>query len=292
MYVERSDERRSLSAVVVKRQQLEASIVLRAEVTLNLIFIAERLKLTAGHEELLGLLFHTVEAQEVAEYLEIAGFIDSRILWNLPEVGEGAPLPLLMGYDRTVIGNAVLIVTWESYLVKIVVIGMWGVLVPVEASCPTLHMIFRAIVPGPSSTYGCAAIELRRVVALHLLHPVVAVCHPVAGRLVAGSHHHKRRMVAISVYDSLRLLKQILVNLLSSTESHAVVRPRRALWLEIEAKFVGGSKGSLRRTIGVEAHVVQAVLLQLGEDAHPRRLVGGRITRLWETTILHRTTKP
>ena len=43
MYIQRADEGRSLATIVVERQQLETGIVLRTQVTLDLIFITESL---------------------------------------------------------------------------------------------------------------------------------------------------------------------------------------------------------------------------------------------------------
>ena len=164
--------------------------------------------------------------------------------------------------------------------------------IPVEAACTTLHMIFRAIVPCPTATNGCATINLRRVVLLHGFHPVVAVGHPVASGFVACRHHHKRRMVAVGVDDALRLLEEVFVDDLSATQANAMIGPRRTFGLQIEAYLVCCGKGSLWRTIAMEAHVVQSILTTLLKDAQPRSLIGGRITRLREATVLHRSTHP
>ena len=292
MHIQRSDERRSLSAVVVERQQLESGIVLGAQVTLDLIFIAERLETTAGHQELLGLLFHTVLSEQIAEDLEVTGLIGACVFGNLVKVGEGAPLALFVSDNRTVIRHAVLIVPGERYLTIVVVIGMRGVLIPIETTGPTLHMILRTVVPGPAATNGGSTIESRRVIALHGLYPVVAIGHPIAGRLIARSHHDKRGMMAIGIHNTLRFLQQILVDLLSPTEFHTVVRPRRPLGLQIDTQFVGSGEGSLWRTIGMEPHMVQTIRLDLREDTGPRGLIRRRIARLRETAVLHRSTQP
>ena len=104
-HVEHARKRGALSAVVVQAEELEARIVLGAQVALNLIFIAERLQLTAGIKEFPCLRGHAVVAQQVAEHLEVAGFIHARVLRNLIQVGEGTPLSLLMGNDRRVVGR-------------------------------------------------------------------------------------------------------------------------------------------------------------------------------------------
>ena len=269
MHIQRSDECRSLSAIVDERQQLESGIVLGTQVALDLIFIAECLETTAGHQELLGLLFHTVLSEQIAEDLEVAGLIGTCVFRNLVEVGEGAPLALFVSDNRTVIRHAVLIVSGERYLTIVVVIGMRGVLIPIETTGPTLHMILRAVVPGPATTNGGSTIESRRVIALHGLYPVVAVGHPIASRLIARSHHDKRGMMAIGIHDTLRFLQQILVDFLSPTEFHTVVRPRRPLGLQIDTQFVGSGESSLWRTIGMEPHMVQPIRLDLREDTGP-----------------------
>ena len=169
---------------------------------------------------------------------------------------------------------------------------MRGVLVPIEASCPTLHMILRAIVPGPTATDGGSAVEARRVVTLHCFHPVVTVGHPIAGRLIARSHHHKRGVMAVGIHNPLRLLQQILVDLLPATQFHTVIRPRGSLGLKIDSKLVGCGKGGLRRTIGMEAYMIQTVFPDLRQDAHPRLLVRWRIAGLGKTAVLYGAAKP
>ncbi len=164
--------------------------------------------------------------------------------------------------------------------------------VPVEAACPTLHMIFRAVVPGPASSDGSSAIDLRRVIQLHLLHPVIAVCHPVACRLVARSHHHERGMMTVCVDDTLRLLKQILVDGLPPAQLHTVVGPRRAFGLEIYPQLVGSHKRRLRRTVRVEAYMVESVFLHLSQYPQPRLHVHRSIARLRETAVLYRAPEP
>ena len=292
MYIQRSNKSGTLSAVVIERQQLESSIVLGAQVALDLIFITECLKTATGHQELLGLLLHTVLSEQVAEDLKVAGLIGTSVFRDLAEVGEGAPLALLMGNDRTLVGHAVLIVPGELNLTIIVVIGMGSTTVPVETTGPTLHMILRAVVPGPATANRGPTIEPRRIITLHGLHPVVAVGHPVAGRLIARSHHDKRGMMTVGIDDAFRLLQQILVDLLSATELYTVIRPRRTFGLQIDTQFIGSSKGSLGRTIGMEPHMVQTILLDLRENTDPRGLIRGGITRLGETTVLHRTAQP
>ena len=290
--VERPHEGCSLSAVVVESQELETGIVAGAQVAFNLVFIAEHLQATAGHEKLLGHRLHAVIAQQVAEDFKITGFIGTRILADFLEVGEGAPLALLVGDDGRLVGHRVLIIAWELDAAVVIVVGRRCRTVPlVESSGSTLDVILRTAVPSPAATDAGTAVELRRIILTHLLHPVVAVVHPVAGRLVAGSHHHERRMVAELVENTLRLLNEVVVNLHAATQADTVVRPRRTFHLQVEAQTVGNGESRLRRAVAVEADVVQAVLLTLAEDTLPRRFVGRWIARLGETAVLDRTSQ-
>ena len=249
---------------------------------------------------MLSLRLHAARAQQVLEYLEVAGLIDAGVLRNLLEVGKGAPLSLLVGHDGRVVGKASpspseggegFVVAGEEYLLVVVVAALGSMPVPVEAACPTLHMIFRAVVPGPAASHRGSAINLGRVILLHGLHPVVAVAHPVACRLVASRHHHKRGVVAILVDDAFRLLQQILVDGLSATQANAMIGPRGSLRLQEDAHPVGCRKGCLGRTVAVEAHMVQPILLALAEDAQPLLLVSRRIARLRKAAVLHRATQ-
>ena len=98
--------------------------------------------------------------------------------------------------------------------------------------------------------------------------------------------------MTVGVDNTFRLLQQILVNLLSATQSDAMIGPRRTLRLQIEAHLIGSSKGRLGWTIAVESHVVQAIGLTLPEDLQPRLLIHRGITRLGEATVLYRSAQP
>ena len=75
--------------------------------------------------------------------------------------------------------------------------------------------------------------------------------------------------MAIGINNPFRLLQEIFVNFLTTTQPHTMIRPRWPLGLQIEAHPVGSREGSLRRTIAVETHVVQSVGLALLEDLRP-----------------------
>ena len=269
MHIQRPDYRRSLSAVVIERQELETRIVLRPQITLYLILIAKCLQMSTGHQEFLRLLLHAVLPKQVAEDLEVTGLIHTHILRHLAKIGKSAPLALLVSHDRTIVSDRVLIVLRELHQAIVVVVSTRLPLIPVESSRSSLHMILRPIIPGPVATYRSPAIEPRRIVTFHGLHPGVAVGHPVAGRLITRSHHHKRGVMAVGVHNAPRLLQQILVYLLPLAEFHPVIRPCWPLGLQIDTHLVGSGKSGLRRTVGMEAHVVQSILLHLRKDRDP-----------------------
>ena len=291
MNIERSNQRCALTAIIVQAQQLETSIVLGTQVSLYLIFIAEGLQLATGHQELLSLGCHAVVCQQVAEHLKVTGLIRPLILRHLLEIGESAPLALLVGDNRRLVGYAVTIVAREFDATIVVIIAAWRMAVPVQATCATLHMVLRAIVPGPSTSDRGSSIDLGGVILLHLLHPVVAVADPVASRFVACCHHDKRGMMPIGIENALRLVQQILVYLLSATQLHAMVWPRRSFGLQIDTHLIGSTEGSIRGTIAVETDMVDAILLTLAENTQPLSLVGRGITRFWEEAVLHRATQ-
>ena len=288
--IEHPFERRALAAVVVEPQQLESAVVTRPQVALYLVLVAERLQLAAGMQELLGHRRHAAVSEQVAEYLEVLSFVGTAVLTDLLEVGEGAPLPLLVCHDGRAVGHRVLVVAREAYLLVVVVGRLWCPAVPVKSSCPTLHVVLRTAVPCPSATDGRAAVDLRGIIGVHLPHPVVGIGDPVAGRLIAGSHHHERRMIAVGVDDALRLVEQILVDIHAATQLDAMIGPRRTFRLQVDAQLVGRLEGSLWRAIAVETHHVEPVLLALTQDAQPLVNVRRGIARIGEEAVLYRTT--
>ena len=195
-----------------------------------------------------------------------------------------------MGNDGGVVRLRALVITGELDTAVIVVVAARRTLVPlVQATGTSLDVVLGTVVPSPSAAYRGATIDFGGVVTLHITHPFIAVADPVTGRFVASRHHQERRVMTVFVDDAPRLFSQVFVNLHAPTQLHAVIGPRGAFRLQVNAHLVGSGKGCLGRTIAVEAHVVQAVLLDLAEDFHPRILVCGWITRLWETAVLHRT---
>ena len=260
----------SLSAIVVQPEQLETGIIGSAQVALYLVFVAQSLQLTTCLKELFTHRLHTVVAQQIAENLEVLGLVDARVLRYFLEVGEGAPLTLLVGNDGGVVRLRALVVTGKLDTAVIVVVAARRTLVPlVQATGTSLDVVLGTVVPSPSAAYRGATIDFGGVVTLHITHPFIAVADPVTGRFVASRHHQERRVMAVFVDDAPRLFAQVFVNLHAPTQLHAVIGPCGAFRLQVNAHLVGSGKGSLGRTIAVEAHVVQAVLLDLAEYFHP-----------------------
>ena len=288
MDVQRTDEGSALTRIVVDAKILESGIVLSTKVALRLVLVAECLQATAGHEELFCLCGHAVVAEQVAKDFEVLGLVGTGILWDFLEVGERTPLALLMGDDGRAVGLLRLIVAGEEQLLVVVVIARRGVLVPIETAGTSLDVELRTVIPCPAAAYAGSGIQLCGVVLLHGRHPVVAVSDPVASGLIACRHETERGMVTVLVDDALGFVHQVLVYLLSTTQLHPVVRPRRSFGLQIDAHAVGSSKGRLRWTVAVETDVVQSVLLTFLEDAQPLSLVGRRIARLGKAAVLYR----
>ena len=70
-----------------------------------------------------------------------------------------------------------------------------------------------------------------------------------------------------------------------------MIRPRRALRLQIDTHTVGSSKGSLWWTIAMEAHMVQPIFLAFLEQIQPFLLISRRKARLRKATVLHGATQ-
>ena len=141
MHIQRPYERRTLSAVVIQPEQLEAAVVLGAQVAFYIVLIAKHLQVSAGHQELLSLRGHAVVAQQVLEYLEVASFIDTRVLGNLLEVGEDAPLSHFMSHDRVCVGLFFLVVNRVLQQLIVVVVAVRLSFIPIQTSCSRLDMI-------------------------------------------------------------------------------------------------------------------------------------------------------
>ena len=100
MHIEHANECRPLTAIVIERKHLEASIVLGSQITLQVVFVGKCLQLATGIKKLLRLIRHTIVSQQVGKNLEVASLVSPRILRSFLQIREGAPLPHLMGQYR------------------------------------------------------------------------------------------------------------------------------------------------------------------------------------------------
>ena len=127
---------------------------------------------------------------------------------------------------------------------------------------------------------GIAGIEVARVVLLAIGYP--ALEHGcVALELVAHAHEQERGVVAVGIEQALQLIGEegIAQAVLPYSSVFPVLREEGQFGLQIYAHFIGSGKGSLGRAPGVEAPVVEPILLTYAEDAQPVGLVHRGITR-------------
>ena len=122
MHVQRTDKGRSLTAVIVQTKQNESGIILCAEVALHLILVCQNLKFPAGIEEFLGLVAHAVVAQQILEDVEILSLVRACILRTLLQIGEGAPLSLLVANHRRVVRLFALVVSRKLNVFQIIIV--------------------------------------------------------------------------------------------------------------------------------------------------------------------------
>ena len=159
MHIERAHERRTLTGVVVETQKLEAGVMRRAQMALRLIFVGQELEASAGHEELARLRGHTVGRKKVAEDVEIAGTIDTGVLRRLTEIGESAPLPLLVRNHGRAIGQRVGVMPGKENLAPVVVERRGPAAVPGETARTAFDVKLRPVVPLPSAADGGHSVE-------------------------------------------------------------------------------------------------------------------------------------
>ena len=310
-HVEGSYNGCALSAVVVETKKLEAGISRCAEVAFDVVFICQKLQSAACLEKAVCHICHTSSGKEVFEDVEVGCLVYACIEWAFTKVGKGAPLPQLVCHERCVshlfysaVGEGIVdkCIVWCTFCGEVtgtqhqrqeIVCRLWCRLVPCETSCPTLYVIVAVGIPRPSATYRCSAIDATVVARMvPPVNKVAAPCHPVAGRLVAGSKHTEGRMVAVLAYHALCLFKQITVDGHASTEFYAMVGPRRSFGLKIQSELVGCTKGSFGRAIGMETYMVYAIFLALCEYPRPRSFVGGRIASKREAAVVHSASQP
>ena len=138
-------------------------------------------------------------------------------------------------------------------------------------------------------------VEMTRIALLEPCHQFIH--RRIATEFITEREHGKGGMIAEVLKDQVRLADCIVV------EGRIRIRARnldvvdvallrlitlgrfegtpliRELHLKIEAEFIRRLEGSLRRTPGVEPHVVESPILQNTENLEPLSLVHGRIPR-------------
>ena len=159
MDVEGTDEGGALAAVVVEGEKLETCVTGCAEVSLDFVLISQHLQSSTGHEELLGLRCHAIGGKEIAENLEVVGFVGFRVLRDFLEVREGTPLALLVGEKDAGESPHFLIIPWLCYLLGIGVVATGLSLVPFQTTSTAFDVVLRAVVPFPSSTDRGGAVD-------------------------------------------------------------------------------------------------------------------------------------
>ena len=247
-------------------------------------------------KEFLSLTRHTVISQQIRKDLEVAGLIGSRVLRNLLEIWEGAPLSHLVGHSRLVHikGNQrSSLLNHTNHIPIEVVFRLRSLLVPIQSARTTLYMILALRVPSPTATNGCTTIYTALIARLlPFFHKVANPFHPVSRRFITGGKHAEARMIAIFSNHSLSFLHQIMVDGHTIAQLHTVVWPRWTFGLKIKAYLISSRESRLRRTIRMESHHVESILFAFLEDTEPRSLIGWRITRFRKTAVAHRSPQP
>ena len=296
MHIQYAHKSSTLSAIIVQAQQLEARIILGSQVALQIILICQGLQLAAGMKELLCLTRHSVISQQIRKDFEVAGLIGSRVLRNLLEIWEGAPLSHLVGHSRLVHikGNRrSSLLNHTNHIPIEVVFRLRSLLVPIQSARTTLYMILALRVPSPTATNGCTTIYTSLIACfLPFFHKVAYPFHPVSRRFIARSKHAEARMIAIFLNHSLSFLHQIMVDGHAIAQLYTMVWPRWTFGLKIDSHLIGCRESCLGRTIRMESHHIESIFLAFLKNTEPRSLIGWRITRLRETAVAHRSSHP
>ena len=247
-------------------------------------------------KELLSLTRHTVISQQIRKDLEVAGLIGSRVLRNLLEIREGAPLAHLVGHSRIVHIEGYrrsALLNHTNHIPIEVVFRLRSLFVPIQSTCTTLYMILAFRIPGPTATNGCATIYTALISCiLPFFHKIAYPFHPVSRRFIARSKHAEARMIAIFLNHSLGFLHQIMVDGHAIAQLYTMIWPRWTFGLKIDSHLIGCRESCLGRTIRMESHHIESILLAFSENTEPRNLIGWRITGFRETAVAHGSTHP
>ena len=152
-------------------------------------------------------------------------------------------------------------------------------------------MILIVRLPLPAVSNGGSCVYTTWIGCFPIIHELADPCHPTTGRFIAASQHAVRSVIPIFLGQCNGFVHQVFVNRLSVTQSRTVVRPARSFRLQIETDQIGSDESCFRRTEGVEAHVIQAIVTTNAEHPFPRSYIHRRIACQWEVTVFHRTAK-
>ena len=230
--------------------------------------------------EVLGLVGHACPLQARAEHLHIVGIEHPGVFGYLAVVGIGLKLCRLMtddghggeGASLLQIHLGVGVRGVEQSAPEDIGIGEGAAGVGIGGA-PCLaahaaggeivhagfHTLIAQIVVGPEGEelVGCQPAEVGHKLT-HFLYR--------APEFIAQGEHHERGVVAILTHDVLALLVQ---------EGHEAlvgrveVTPEGQFRLQVDAQAVGGLEGGLGRAPGVEAQVVDAILLVFEQIGRP-----------------------
>ena len=265
--VEHADERGALAGEIVEVEQLETAETGSAQGGLDLVFVAERLKFSGGHQEILRLGQKAVALRRLLEDFKVLRLEESGVFRDLVEIRIDAPLADLVGNDRHL----------RVGLHKIgpVEIRAWrlGVDDRIHSQAQARDARFHRVVEiaarhqRPTGGGGPEAARILRLPARDVVLQPLRIVR--AGGFVAVGHHQKRRMIAIFAGHARGFLVDPCIEGHAAAEFRAKRSPGGGFDLEIKARFVGSDEGCLGRTPRVETHVVQSMHLANSGDTPP-----------------------
>ena len=106
----------------------------------------------------------------------------------------------------------------------------------------------------------------------------------VALDLVPVAVQQEGRVISIFLQDGPDLATEEVV---ARLVFKGVLSPHRHLDFQIDAGLVGCTEGRIRRAPGMEAHMIQSVILAYPHNARPRILIHRSMPGLWEHGVFH-----
>ena len=277
--IEHSNQSRSLPGEIMQIEQDESPKLRSAELSLDLMAVAQNLQFAGGAEEITRLIPHAISCEGLPENFEVLRAQQAGVFRNLVEVGIHAPLPDLMTHHRH-----------RKLLDPIPVIKIRGGRLGVEFAVHSLPpaMLLRTgwvlkLVLREVRIIGGTGVEVASIPQrLAPQNPFAQILDmTLARRLVAMRQQDKGRVVAVAFEQTLGLLIQPGIDQAAVANDGSLVGPDATLDLQIHPHLIRHFKGSLRRAPGVETHMVQPVLTDNPENAPPsldihRRIPGER----------------